>query len=195
MARPASHEPKKRATYQDVIDAPEHLIAEILGGELVLTPHPSPPHVNASGRLFRVLGAPFVDAVGGPGGWVLQQKAGLHFSTDGLEVLVPDLVGWRRERLSEMPETVGIHVPPDWVCETLSPSTERIDRTRKMAIYAREGVGHLWLLDPKRRRLETYRLESGAWQACGPPCDPARADFRAEPFEAVTLDLSKLWNW
>jgi Uma2 family endonuclease len=195
MARPVStSEPKKRATYQDVIDAPEHLIAEILGGELVLTPPPAPPHANASGRLFRALGGPFVDAAGGPGGWILQYEVALHFSTDGLEVLVPDLVGWRRERISAMPQTAGVHVAPDWVCETLSSSTERIDRTRKMAIYAREGVGHLWLLDPRHERLEMYRLESGVWQVCEPPSNPAREGVRAEPFEAVALDLSKLWN-
>jgi Uma2 family endonuclease len=196
MARPVSHpETKKRATYQDVIDAPEHLVAEILGGELVLTPRPTFGHANATGRLFRVLGGPFVDAFGGPGGWVLQYEMELHFSTDGLEVLAPDLAGWRRERLSQMPTTVGTRVAPDWVCETLSPSTEKIDRTRKMAIYAREGVGHLWLLDPRRQRLETYRLADGSWELSSAPGDPAREGFRAEPFDRVALDLSNLWKW
>jgi len=196
MARPASSsEPKKRATYQDVIDAPEHLIAEILGGELVLTPTPAPPHQKASLLLARRLGGPFEDGVGGPGGWSFVHETEIHFSTDGLEVLVPDLAGWRRERVSEMPKTAALHVAPDWVCETLSPSTEKIDRTRKMAIYAREGVSHLWLLDPKQRRLEAYRLKEGAWRACEPPSDPARPDFRGEPFGAVPLDLSNIWKW
>jgi Uma2 family endonuclease len=196
MARPAStSETKARATYLDVIDAAEHLVAEILGGELVLTPQPGLLHANASGRLFRALGGPFVDAVGGPGGWILQYEVELHFATDGLEVLVPDLAGWRRERVSEMPKTAAVHVAPDWVCETLSSSTEKIDRSRKMAIYAREGVSHLWLLDPRHERLETYRLKGGAWQSCGPRDDPARPDFRAEPFGSVALDLSKLWKW
>ena len=192
MARSAS---KMRATYQDVIDAPEHLVAEILGGELVLTPRPGPPHAKASSVLLRRLGGPFEDAVGGPGGWIFLYEPELHYFTDGLEVLVPDLVGWRRERLPEMPKTAAFHVSPDWVCETLSPSTEAIDRQRKMAIYAREKVGHLWLLDPRRRRLETYRLEGGAWQASAPLSDPAGPDFRGEPFEAIALDLSNLWKW
>jgi Uma2 family endonuclease len=185
----------RRATYQDVIDAPEHLVAEVLGGQLVLTPHPGPPHAKASLLLVRRLGAPFEDAVGGPGGWSFVYDAEIHFSTDGLEVLVPDLAGWRRERVPEMPKTAAIHVAPDWVCETLSRSTERIDRSRKMAIYAREGVGHLWLLDPRRRLLETYRLENGAYRPCEPPSDPARLDFRGQPFEAVALDLANLWKW
>jgi Uma2 family endonuclease len=192
MAHPAPH---RRATYQDVIDAPAHLVAEILGGELVLTPRPAPPHVNASGRLFRALGAPFVDAVGGPGGWVLQSEIELHFETDGLEVLIPDLAGWRRERLGKMPDTSAVHVAPDWVCETSSPSTERIDRSRKMAVYAREGVGHLWLVDPQRRHLEPYRLDGGVWRPLEPVSDPARLGFRAEPFDAIELDLSNLWKW
>jgi Uma2 family endonuclease len=192
MARPASH---LRATYQDVVDAPDHLVAEILGGELVLTPQPGLPHANAAGRLFRALGGPFVDAVGGPGGWILQYEVELHFATDGLEVVVPDLVGWRREHLVEMPSTAAVHVAPDWVCETLSPSTEKIDRSRKMAIYARENVSHLWLLDPRLRRLETYRLEGGLWRVSAPPSDPARSDLRVEPFDEVALDLSNLWKW
>jgi Uma2 family endonuclease len=192
MSRPAS---KMRATYQDVIDAPERFIAEILDGELVLTPRPGPAHASASMRLATRLVAPFQDAVGGPGGWVFLYEPELHFESPGLEVVVPDLVAWRRETLPEMPKTAAFHVAPDWVCETLSPSTETIDRSRKMAIYAREKVGHLWLLDPRRQRLETYRLERGAWQACELPGDPARADFRAEPFEAVAVNLSDLWKW
>jgi Uma2 family endonuclease len=192
MSRPAS---KMRATYQDVIDAPDLLIAEILDGELVLTPRPGPAHSTASLLLARRLAAPFQDAVRGPGGWVFLYEPELHFKTSGLDVVVPDLVAWRRETLPEMPKTAAFHVAPDWVCETLSPSTETIDRSSKMAIYAREKVSHLWLLDPKRQRLETYRLERGAWQPGDPPSDPARADFRAEPFEAVAVDLSNLWKW
>jgi Uma2 family endonuclease len=192
MAHPAPH---RRATYKDVIDAPEHLIAEILDGELVLTPRPVVPHQKASTLLLRRLCGQIEDAVGGPGGWSFVHEVEVHFATNGLEVLVPDIAGWRRARVPEMPETPAIHVAPDWVCETLSPSTERIDRTRKMAIYAREKVGHLWLLDPRRRRLEAYALDGGGWRAVDVPADPARSDFRAAPFDAVALDLSKLWKW
>ena len=185
MPRPAPpSEPKPRATYQDVIDAAEHLVAEILDGEPVLTPQPGLLQANASGRLFRALGGPFVDGVGGPGGWILQHQVELRFETDGSEVVVPDLAGWRRERISEMPDTAAVHVAPDWVCESLSSSTETIDRSRKMALYAREGVSHLWLLDPRRRVLETYQRKGGGWQAS-----------RGEPFDQVPLDLSKLWKW
>jgi Uma2 family endonuclease len=192
MARPAS---KMRATYQDVIDAPELLIAEILGGELVLTPRPGPPHSSAAMRLIHRLATPFGDAVGGPGGWIFLYKPELHFEANGLEVVVPDLVGWRRERLPEMPKTAAFHVAPDWVCEVLSPSTEHIDRSRKMAIYAREKVGHLWLLDPRRRSLEAYSLADGAWRAEGVWDAAADVGARVAPFGAHALVLTDLWKW
>jgi Uma2 family endonuclease len=192
MARPASH---LRATYEDVVNAKPDLVAEILGGELVLTPRPAPMHALAGGRLFATLSAPFVDAMGGPGGWVMLPEPELHFATRGLEVLVPDVAGWRRERLTTMPQTPAIHVAPDWVCEILSPSTEKIDRTRKMDVYAREQVGHLWFLDPRQRQLEAYALVGGTWESAGNWADPEGAGIRAAPFEAVSLDLAKLWKW
>jgi Uma2 family endonuclease len=182
MARPASK--MARATYDDVVNAPPEVVAEILGGELVLTPRPSPRHAMAESRLFHVLSEPFVDGVGGPGGWVLLNEPELHFATEGLEVVVPDVAGWRRERLPEPPETAAIKVVPDWVCEILSPRTEKRDRSRKMDIYAREKVGHVWLLHPDQRLVEVYRRVAGGWEAAG-----------AEPFDAVALDLAKVWKW
>jgi Uma2 family endonuclease len=184
MSRPAS---KMRATYQDVIDAPELLIAEILDGELVLTPRPGPPHANASMRLASRLYGPFADA----GGWIFLYEPELHFETNGLEVVVPDLAGWRRETLPEMPKTAAFHVAPDWVCETLSPSTESIDRSRKMAIYARERVSHVWLLDPKNHRVEAYELRDGRWECV--VHDSGRVSV--SPFEAMGFDLADLWKW
>ena len=190
MARPAS---KMRATYQDVVDAPEHLVAEILGGELVLTPRPSPRHALAEGRLFRYLDAYFMGG-GGAGRWVLLPEPELHFLTEGLEVLVPDVAGWKRERLPSLPERAAVKVAPDWVCEILSPSTEKRDRSTKMPIYAREGVGHLWFLQPDGQILEAHRLAQGRWEELGTWKVGAAgaADVRAEPFAAVTLDLGDL---
>jgi len=192
MARLAS---KMRATYDDVVNAPDHLVAEILAGELVLTPRPAPPQALAEARLYQLLAAPFVDAVAGPGGWVMLQEVELHFSTGGLEVLVPDVVGWLRARLPELPKTAAITVTPDWVCEVLSPRTEKIDRARKMEIYAREGVGHLWFLEPVTWRLEAYSLSGGVWQAAGVWDAAADRAIRAVPFDAVALDLGNLSRW
>jgi hypothetical protein len=79
----------------------------------------------------------------------------LHF---GEHVVVPDLAGWRRERMRAMPRQAFFTLAPDWVCEVLSPSTERADRGRKLRIYAEAGVAHVWFLKPADRTLEVLRL-------------------------------------
>jgi Uma2 family endonuclease len=108
-------------------------------------------------------------------------------------VIDPDLAGWRRERLPEEPEEAAIRVVPDWVCEILSDRTEAMDRGPKRRIYRREGVSHLWLCDPRIQTLEVYRLEGGRWTEL----DTYEGDskVRAEPFEAIELDLGRLWRW
>jgi Uma2 family endonuclease len=120
---------------------------------------------------------------------VLLGEPELHL---GGEVLVPDLAGWRRERMPELPEEVGITLAPDWVCEVLSPSTVAIDRGRKMGSYAREGVRHLWLVDPGVQSLEVYRLENGRWSLLGTHL--GEVTVHAEPFEALGLELGRLWR-
>ncbi len=110
----------------------------------------------------------------------------------GKEVLVPDLAGWRRERMPELPDTAALTLAPDWICEVLSASTEALDRGRKMGSYAREGVHHLWLVDPRTRLFEVYRLEQGRWSRLSAFLADARV--RAEPFEALELWLRRLWE-
>jgi Uma2 family endonuclease len=109
------------------------------------------------------------------------------------DVVVPDLTGWHKDRLAEEPEEAFIRIPPDWVCEILSDSTEAMDRGPKRRIYRREGVGHLWLCDPRIQTLEVYRLEGGRWSEI----DTLEGDtkVRAEPFEAIELDLARAWRW
>ena len=188
-SRPISVEPRrmKRATYEDVLNAPENKVAEILDGELFLSPRPAPRHAVASSRLGRVLG-PFDEDPGGPGGWWILDEPELHF---GEQVVVPDLAGWRRERLPAMPEEAFFSLAPDWVCEVLSPSTERIDRGRKLRIYAEAGVAHAWLVNPLERTLEVLRLREGAWTIVAVCSDSGTV--RIEPFEAIELELSRLW--
>jgi Uma2 family endonuclease len=107
-------------------------------------------------------------------------------------VLVPDLAGWRRERMPKMPNVPAFELPPDWSCEVVSPSTERIDRARKMGIYARVKVGHLWLVNPLVRTLEVYRLDGdGTWTLMA--THEGNARVRAVPFDAVELELSRWW--
>jgi Uma2 family endonuclease len=177
----------KRATYDDVLTAPEHKVAEILDGELCLSPRPTPRHSVASSRLHGALG-PFDDGPKGPGGWWVLFEPELHL---GADVLVPDLAGWQRERLPEIPEGAFFTLAPDWACEVLSPSTERIDRVKKLRIYAAAGVGHAWLVNPVERTLEVLRRTDGAWTIVG--IHSGDDLVRAEPFAAVEMALGRLW--
>jgi Uma2 family endonuclease len=141
----------KRATYEDVLNAPEHKVAEILDGELVLSPRPALRHSRAASRLGTLLGNPFDRGRGGPGGWTLLYEPDLHL---GEHVIVPDMGGWRLERLPSVPDAPWLDLAPDWVCEVLSPSTARIDRGRKLRIYAAAGVATCgcWTLSSRRSR-------------------------------------------
>jgi Putative restriction endonuclease len=134
------------------------------------------------------LGSPFGRGRGGPGGWLLVDEPELHLGED---VLVPDLAGWRRERLPKLPDAPFVTLAPDWVCEALSPATARIDRTQKRPIYAREELHWLWFLDAHARTLEAFELREGRYTVAGSWADAARA--RIPPFDAVELDLAMLW--
>ncbi len=184
---PAERRALKRATYEDVLSAPENKVAEILDGELFLSPRPSPRHSVASSRLGAVL-APFDDSQDGPGGWWILDEPELHF---GENVLVPDLAGWRRERMPTIPDEAFFTLAPHWVCEVLSPSTERLDRGRKLRIYAEAGVAHAWLVNPTERTLEVLRLRDGAWTIVA-VCTGSDT-VRVEPFDAIELPLGRLW--
>lgn len=178
---------KRRATYQDVIDAPEYKIAEIIDGELHLSPRPGGPATAVGSVLDRIL-EPFDDDGDGPGGWMILFEPELHLAD---EVLVPDLAAWRVERLPTVPEGAAFKVPPDWICEVLSKSTEKIDRNQKMAIYARFGIAHAWLIQPRRRVLEAYELREGAWAPIAVHRDNVRV--RIPPFDGE-LNLARLWK-
>lgn len=184
------NQPAERlASYEDLFDLPEHIVGEIINGELHTHPRPAPGHAYAYSFLGGVLLQPFGIGNGGPGGWIILDEPELHL---GANVLVPDLAGWRRERMPSLPETAWFPVAPDWVCEILSPSTARTDRLLKMPIYAREGIGHLWLLDPDARTLEVYALQTnGHWLLLTTLADDA--EVRQPPFEAFAFSLGLLW--
>ncbi|WP_241757806.1 Uma2 family endonuclease [Myxococcus landrumensis] len=180
--------PKRPATYEDLLSLPEHVVGQIIDGELIVMPRPASPHARAHSRLGGELYGPFERGRGGPGGWLFLDEPELHLGPD---LLVPDLAGWRRERMPEMPDTPYFTLAPDWVCEVLSPSTEAVDRVKKTRIYAREGVSHLWLVDPRARTLEVLRLSGQHWVELGTCGGDERV--RAEPFEALELELGVLW--
>ena len=180
---------RRRATYEDLMEVSDLKVAEILEGELYASPRPAVPHALATSVLGIEIGGPFQQGRGGPGGWWILDEPELHLSQD---VVVPDLAGWRRERMAALPDAPAIALAPDWVCEVLSPSTEAIDRVPKLRIYAREGVGHVWLINPVTRTLEALRLENGAWVLAA--THDGDVTVRVEPFDAVPLELFRLWG-
>ena len=186
-----SGEPKavSRATYQDVLDAPAHRVAEIVDGILYTHPRPAESHALAGSSLVSDLSNPFqFGREGGPGGWWILYEPELHLGDD---VLVPDLAGWRRERMPDFPDTAYFTLAPDWVCEVLSPSTRKLDLHGKRPVHAREAVPYLWLVDPADHTLEAFALREGQWVLIGsakdddPVCIP--------PFDAITFSLADLW--
>jgi Uma2 family endonuclease len=186
------------ATYADILALPEHVVGEIIDGELYVSPRPASPHAVASSVLGEELGPPFKRGRGGPGGWIILDEPELHI---GGQVMVPDLAGWRRERMPVIPDVPFFELAPDWVCEVISPRTGRLDRAKKMPKYARWGVTNVWLVDPIQQTVEIYRLNR--------PADAAAPDVfagwtlvathsgeekvRAEPFDAIELELALLW--
>ena len=181
---------KGRATYDDIANLPDNVVGEIIAGELVVSPRPALPHGLAqaaiAGSLF-----PFNRQPGGPGdpgGWWFAVEPELHLHDD---ILVPDLAGWRRERMPRMPNVAAVALAPDWICEILSPRTVRHDRGAKSQIYAREGVARSWLIDPLERTLEIRRLTGEHWLGVG--FFEGDATVRAEPFADLAVDLARWW--
>jgi Uma2 family endonuclease len=183
------HRARQPATYEDLLKVPDHLVAEILDGELHTSPRPSPRNADASSGLGGALRGPFDRGRGGPGGWRILFEPELHLTSD---VVVPDLAGWRRERLPSLPEEAYFSLAPDWICEVISPSTAAMDRVKKLSIYAREGVSHAWLVDPIARTLEVLRLDGVRWTIVS--TWSGLVTVRAQPFDAIDLDLSLLWE-
>ncbi len=180
---------RKSPSYEDLCKLPDHLIGEIVNGELVATPRPSPAHGNVSSSLGIVIGGPYKFGFGGgPGGWWILDEPELKL---GEHVLVPDLAGWRRERLPALPKENWFSVPPDWVCEVLSPATVRLDRIKKAPVYASFGIPHLWLVDPLARSLEVLKLTGSHWALLAAHSEDERV--RCEPFQEIEIDLALLW--
>ena len=173
-------------------NAPETMVAEIIDGELSLMPRPRLEHARSAGELHGELRGPFDRGRGGPGGWVILPEPELHLGPLP-DVLVPDLAGWRRERLPVgFIEAAFASLAPDWCCEVLSPSTERVDRGRKLDLYRREGVAHVWLVSPALQTLEVLRRHDLGWLLVA--TFAGDTVVRAEPFDAVELDLAGLWS-
>jgi Uma2 family endonuclease len=179
---------RKPATYEDLLLLPEHKVGEIIDGELYASPRPAIRHAKVSSVLGMDLGGPFQRGRGGPGGWWIIDEPELHL---GKDVLVPDLAGWKQERLPRLPDVPYFELAPNWICEVLSPSTAKLDLVRKLPRYARASVEHAWVIDPFHRTLEVFRQEHERWVLLVSFAGDDKV--RAEPFDAIELELGALW--
>lgn len=184
MSEPA----RKIATYEDVLASPPHVVAEVVHGVLYQSPRPALLHAAAASVVGEELGPPFKRGRGGPGGWILLYEPEIHL---GADIIVPDVGGWRRETLPTLPDEAYLTVAPDWVCEVASPSTRALDRGRKLDVYLREGVRHVWIIEPLDRYLEVLELDGPSYRIVQRITEVEVA--RIVPFDAVEFDVAALW--
>jgi Uma2 family endonuclease len=191
MVLPARKTPKP-ATYADILALPDHVVGQIVEGELYVAPRPASRHARASTKIVAALGS--FDSDGGgpndPGGWWLAFEPELHL---GRNVLVPDIAGWRRERLPDWPDVAYFTLAPDWVCEIVSPRSASMDRVKKMRLYGEAGVTWMWLVDPVEQFVESYVREGERWVQAG-AWDGAEEAARIPPFDAVAIELPRWWG-
>ena len=173
---------KKNATYDDLYSIPDGWTGEIIDGDLYAFPRPRSIHARAITRLSRLLGDYDDDD------WIILAAPEVRF---GKHLLVPDVVGWRRARMPELPDVQVFQLAPDWVCEGLSPSTARLDKGRKREIYAKAGVGHLWFADPALQIVDALELDGKHYREIHIGVGDAR--IALPPFPRL-IELAKLWK-
>ncbi len=179
----------RSAAYEDLFDLPDNVVGEILAGEIVTHPWPSPRHSLAALSLGGLIIDRFDrNSTDGPGGWWILAEPECHLNAD---VVVPDIVGWRQTTMPDFPDTAWIDIAPDWVCEIVSSSTQKYDRSTKREIYAREQVSHYWIVDPVDKLIEVLALQDGLWMLKHTVKDNVTATL--EPFDEVPFELSRLW--
>lgn len=190
MVKPARD--RRNDLYDAYLRVPEHQHAEIVNGTFYVMSRPAPRHADAAAMLGGELMGAFRRGRGGPGGWWILFEPELQLVPK--EPVIPDLAGWRVDRMPALPDTTYFPLAPDWVCEVLSRSTEKLDRDEKLPYYAEHGVRHVWLLDPINRQLEVYSLnvETRRWREVR--IHQGDTTLRAEPFDAISLDLGALWS-
>lgn len=185
-------EKPRPATYADIEALPDHVIGEIIGGELFVSPRPAPPHTRVASRLGAQLSMLFDQALGGPGGWLILYEPELHLGRRRDEVVVPDFAGWLLESMPEDPQTAYYTVVPEWLCEVLSPSTARLDRMKKLSVYQQVGVRWVWLVDPLQRTIEVFTRVEDGWRYTA--IEAGGEAVCIAPFEAVGLNLDRVWH-
>jgi Uma2 family endonuclease len=184
--------PRGTATAAEIVDE-RH---EVIRGALVPKEAASFEH----GATQRALGAA-LDGISGrtragrPGGWWLGTEVEIELEPH--EVYVPDLAGWRMDRVPEPPSGKPVRVRPDWVCEVLSPSTMKRDLGHKQRTYHRAGVDHYWVVEPVVGVLWVYRRAADGYTLVSAlEADEAVAGelVRIEPFDTIGIDLANIFT-
>jgi Uma2 family endonuclease len=172
-------------TLDDLLLSPEERV-ELIGGEIVHRPMARFAHGRAQNRTARVLGS-FDEGEGSGGGWWFATEVSVAYEAH--ECPSHDLAGWRRERLPRLPDGI-IDLPPDWVCEIVSPGHEKKDTLVLPLLLKRHCVPYYWLIWPEERVLVAHALHEGDWRTIAMLKD--RGGARIPPFEAIELDLDAL---
>ena len=180
---------KRLATYEDILGLPEGVRAEVIAGEVLVQPSPTPSHQSVISEIYAELRNPFQRGRGGPGGWWFIQDVDVDFGQH--DIYRPDITGWRRDQVPQFPATRPVPDRPDWLCEGLSPRTASRDQGEKRATYARVGVPWYWLADPQNRTITVLRLSSEGYVIERTVGDEGMAAL--PPFEAVAIDLASVF--
>jgi len=177
---------KTKTVYEQWLEVPETVVGEIIMGDLHMSPRPALKHGNASSSLLHELMGPYHKGKGGPGGWIIMREPEIHLAEN---IIVPDIGGWKRDRIPEITNETFFSVAPDWVCEVLSPSTAGFDRVKKMPLYLEQKVKHIWLIDPLLKTLEVFENNESSWVLIKTFMNTDKV--RVVPF--IEIDLSMLW--
>jgi Uma2 family endonuclease len=177
------------ATIEDIEALPSHLKGEIIDGELYVQPRPRARHARIEGMVVGSTQGPYDLGRGGPGGWWILPEPGIE--VPGSPEFSPDVAGWKRDRLPELPDDAPIRVVPDWICEVLSPHTRGYDLLKKRPFYARLGVGWLWYVDAEAQTITVSQLRQGEWVEVAVHGEAERV--RLQPFPETELDLATWW--
>lgn len=184
-----SESARRLATYEDLLALPEGVRAEVVAGQVVVSPSPSPIHQSVVGEIYAELRGPFQRGRGGPGGWWLIPDVDVRFGTH--DIYRPDICGWRKENVPAFPAERPVLHRPDWICEGLSPRTAVVDQGAKQVVFARTSVPWYWLVEPLNRTLSVLRLSAEGYVVHAVVGDSGTAQL--PPFDAVAIDLGSLF--
>lgn len=181
----------RQATYEDIQSAPRDKVGELLGGVLHLSPRNTNPENTIAATLNGILKRTVASGEVPGSGWLILPSVEIRL---GQDVVVPDLVGWRRNTLLTAPEITGappINGVPAWACEVITPRSVRLDRVAKRAAYARAQVQFLWYIDADLRTLETLECVAGRYVDAAAYSEDDHA--RVTPFDALELEIAALF--